>query len=120
MKVRREALVPTDYGDYRLVYELTGRHVKEEDRDCYGVRILQFLTGTGSGEDRSPPADRSEITGLTDDPAEAEDFFSLITDGLVMPVSLFEVADDWNCAFHPRFSSARQAVLTDRNTEEPL
>ena len=120
VKVRREASVSTDYGNYRLVYELTCRYIEEEDADCYGIRIFQTLTGAGSGHNLPPPAESSEIPGLSHNPSEAEDFFRLITEGLVMPVSLYEIADDWNSAFHPRFSQLQQARESDRNTEEAL
>lgn len=81
----------TEYGGYHLKYELV-EHTSscEEDPEIfYGIRICQI-------EERDRRVfDFCHIRGITEELEAAKQFFRMAAEGLVMPVSLPEIFDDW-------------------------
>lgn len=82
--------VLTDYGGYRLKYELLETDPGEEgQRPYYGIRICQ------KREADMMIFDFCQIPGVTEELNEARALFKKAVEGLVMPVSLPDFIDDW-------------------------
>lgn len=82
--------VLTDYGGYRLLYELIEHESEEEGgRPYYGIRICQKNDST------MMLFDFCQIPGVTEELDEARSLFVMAVEGLVMPVSLPDFIDDW-------------------------
>ena len=82
--------VLTDYGGYKLKYELLEHDGGEEgERPYYGIRICQKC------EEDMRLFDICHVPGVTEELDEAMDLFRRLVEGLVMPVSLPELIDDW-------------------------
>ena len=91
--VQRKSLI-TEYGKYHLIYELLRFQENdiegEEGGDNYfGIRVLQF-------RENGTLFDQNEVLGITEDYIEAEKLFRKCVDGIVMPVQLTELVDEWN------------------------
>ena len=91
--VQRKSLI-TEYGKYHLIYELLRfqEHdiAGEEGGDNYfGIRVSQF-------RENGTLFDQNEVLGITEDYIEAEKLFRKCVDGIVMPVHLTELVDEWN------------------------
>ena len=82
--------VSTDYGGYRLKYELLENESGVEgERPFYGIRICQKC------EASMMLFDFCQVPGVTEELDEAKILFRKVVDGLVMPVSLPDLIDDW-------------------------
>ena len=91
--VQRKSLI-TEYWKYHLIYELLRFQENdiegEEGGDNYfGIRVLQF-------RENGTLFDQNEVLGITEDYIEAEKLFRKCVDGIVMPVHLTELVDEWN------------------------
>ncbi len=86
---RKEELVRTDYGAYRLEYQI--HEINEEDGCIYGVSIFQYQ------ETRTIKKlfDYEIIHGFSDNLKEVKEFFDMLFKEKVFPVHLLSVADDW-------------------------
>lgn len=96
MKIISEAnqTVLTEYGSYRLKYELLESEFCDEGESevLYGIRICQIDERTDS------LYDVCQIRGFTDEKDTAAIFFGRIVEGLAMPVSLPDLIEDWHSA----------------------
>lgn len=96
MKIISEAnqYVVTEYGAYRLSYELQEFRADEEEgfKFYYGIRICQV-----DSRDESV-FDLCQVRGVTDREQTARALFAMLVEGLVMPVSLPELIDDWQAS----------------------
>jgi len=104
-----ERMVRGEDSIYLLTYDLElnrGSYGYQEE-EYYGIRVDQYQLENedkAGREDReSCLIDQSRIRGLTEDRSEAESFLSMAVEGRVMPVTLYDVYDDWMSAFHPRW-----------------
>lgn len=86
-----------DEKDFVLEYELISDSfpLEEGGGEYYGVIVRQFLL---TGEDRQL-YDSCQLLGFSESMEETEEFFYMLIDGEAMPVSLYELADDWKSAF---------------------
>lgn len=93
MKIILEAshFVFTEYGSYKLKYELLEYQSGEEGNQgvYYGIRICQI---EGKGK---TVFDICQVRGITRKRETAEILFRRMVDGLVMPVSLPDLIEDW-------------------------
>lgn len=88
--IRKERQVRTEYGKYRLAYQI--HKIREEEIDIYGISISQYRdTKTGSNL-----CDEAMISGFSENLAETESFFDILIRENVFPVHLFSLADDWH------------------------
>ena len=86
-----EKKLMTEYGRYVLQYELTEHcsDTQESFDRYYGIRIVQ------KREREAAVFDECVLKGITESVVEAKALFESLVDGLVMPVSLCEIVDDW-------------------------
>ena len=91
----RSLSVLTEYGRYRLTYELLESNVRPEEDSAvyYGMRISQ------TSEENSQLFDRCLVRGITEEIGTARDLFLRAVEGLVMPTSLWDFIDDWQASF---------------------
>ncbi|MBR0409722.1 MAG: hypothetical protein IJI25_01790 [Eubacterium sp.] len=91
-EVNRSVL--TEYGSYQLSYELHEYESGEEDEPkvYYGIGIRQTR-----GDSRLL-FDQCRIRGVTEEKEAACILFDRIVEGLVMPVSLPDLIEDWQSA----------------------
>lgn len=84
------------------MYELTRGQLyhKGRKRYYYGMRIWQYKL------EEDVPYDYNEVIGITENYKNAKDLFSQMVEGSVMPVTLYDIVDDWHSAFHPRLQKA--------------
>ena len=85
--------VLTEYGGYRLKYQLVEYGPQDEDgRPFYGISICQKRSDT------MELFDICLIREVTDEMDKARRFFIKLVEGLVMPVSLPDLVEDWHYA----------------------
>ena len=91
---KKSECVLTEYGRYRLNYELLeSMEADREERGAfYGIRISQV------NERNRYLFDICQIKGITDEITEAKALFARAVEGLVMPVSLPDFIDDWQAS----------------------
>lgn len=84
--------VMTEYGRITLKYEMTEYSFDkdEEEGTYYGIRIIQMK--------EKEFYDECTMKGVTENEAEARKLFEQLVSGLVMPVTLCEILDDWQSA----------------------
>lgn len=89
--------VDTEYGRYKLFYELTRSQFlpEEDDGYYYGMRIWQYK------EEETMPYDYNEVLGITSSLHKAKELFIQMVEGIVMPITLYDIVDDWLSAFRP-------------------
>ncbi len=87
-------LVLTEYGRYRLRYQLfkDRSERKEGSGSGYGICICQMEAGSGE------LFDFCRVSGITGDKETARFLFDSMVEGLVMPVSLCDLIHDWQSA----------------------
>lgn len=86
----------TEYGRYHLIYELlrfrnSNIEGEEGDNNYFGIRVSQF-------REDGTLFDQNEVLGITEDYLEADRLFRQCVEGIVMPVHLIELVDEWNYA----------------------
>lgn len=82
--------VTTDYGSYNLRYQIHKR--KEMEWTVYGISIDQYEIKDKRYEQLY---DHAVIPAFSESLRETEAFFNLVETGLVFPVHLHSLADDW-------------------------
>ena len=87
-------LVLTEYGRYRLRYQLFKDRSEREGGSGSGYGICICQTEAGNGE----LFDFCRVSGVTDDMGTARLLFDSMVKGLVMPVSLCDLIHDWQSA----------------------
>lgn len=106
----RRMMIEGEDRDYILCYRLIPHRGETGcDPDCYyGIQVEEYVI-RGLRENDSilsiRRADLSKIKGLSEDIEEAKSFLNMIAEGVVFPVSLDEIYDDWMSAFHPRWKA---------------
>ncbi len=86
---RKEETVETDYGTYRLEYQI--HEINEEDGCIYGVSIFQYQ----DTDKIKGLFDYEVIRGFSDNLKEVKEFFDVLFKEKVFPVHLLSIADDW-------------------------
>ena len=110
MTYDRRIMVEGENQDYILCYRLIP-YQRESSCDpdyYYGIQVEEYVIRGLRGEDdvlSIRRGDLSQIKGLSEDAEEAENFLNMIAEGIVFPVSLDEIYDDWMSAFHPRWKA---------------
>lgn len=94
-----ERRVEGDCKRYLLRYKLVSNEFPEEEGEgrYYGVIAEQFIWSDERGSWEIQ--DTEQLKGFTESFEEAALFFEKVVQGEVMPVSLYDIVDDWKSAF---------------------
>lgn len=104
--LKNERMMEGEDKRYLLKYELISSVLPEDEGEgrCYGIIVEQYIWS--AVKEDWMLEDESKVKGFSESLEETTLFFQKVVEGVMMPVSLEDIVDDWKSAFSPDYRAS--------------